>query len=158
MGTNYSFFCGYGFKLNFDDNFKQKTIEEKYHYETLFDQKTGEPYQKKVIDNSKKTLYYFQNKWLGFYDLLDLFEAPSYEMEVFFVENNEVTELFVVSKKYYFTKLDFGNIDIKFQELLFTEIEELNKTLDEFKNQFSKLGCINLENVKNVYTVVNRIG
>lgn len=158
MGTNYSFFCGYGFKLNFDDNFKQKTIEEESHFETMYDPKTGKPYQKKVIDNSKKTLYYFQNKWLGFYDLLDLFEAPSYEMEVFFVENNEVTELFVVSKKYYFTKLDFGNIDIKFQELLFTEIEELNKTLDEFKNQFSKWGCINLGNIKNVYTVVNRIG
>jgi hypothetical protein len=39
MGTNYSFFGGYGFKLNLDENFKQKTIEEESHFETMYDQK-----------------------------------------------------------------------------------------------------------------------
>lgn len=140
----------------------KKTIEEKYHYETLFDQKTGEPYQKKIIDQKKQSLYYFNKDWLNEFDLMEEFYSDiagdTTIIRVFVYDNtHETHDIFVCSEKYHFTNLDFGNIDIKFQKLYFEEITILNKVLDGFKKDFEKWGCINLEKVRNVYTVVNNV-
>lgn len=64
-------YCGYGFKLG-SDNFKKRTIKEKYHYEIRYNEKTGKPYKNKVkIIDAYAGVEWFFGDWISLDYLFD---------------------------------------------------------------------------------------
>ena len=156
--SDYSFCCGYGFKLG-PDNFQKRKIEEKFHYETRYSPKTGKPYKNKVkvIDTSEDTEYYFMGCWIPYDDFMNDF----YDSNVTLPKNIDVfigddDVFFVCCSKPKFKLEQYNMVEVFFQEIKREDIPALDKELKEIKKFFAGLGCINLDKTINSFTVVSR--
>lgn len=65
--------CTVDMDLNWgSDNFKKRTIKEKYHYEIRYNEKTGKPYKNKVkIIDAYAGVEWFFGDWISLDYLFD---------------------------------------------------------------------------------------